>query len=66
MTRHRGDTREMASSQNIKAMLRDGLQLLDKINATTKIKSKRMCVCVSACVCLNTNTWTLKNTRHTR
>lgn len=57
MTRHRGDTREIASSQNIKAVRRDGSQLLDKINGTTKINSQRVCVSV----CVNTNLWTLKN-----
>lgn len=65
MTCHRGDTREIASSQNIKAMLGNGSQLLSKINAATKIKRKQMRVCLCMRVRWNSNAWTLKNARHT-
>lgn len=40
MTHHCCDTREITSSQNIKAMPDDGSHLLAKIDATTKIKSQ--------------------------
>lgn len=53
------DTREIASSQHIKATLHDGSQLLAEINATTKIKVSvcaRMHVCVKL-ICAQYTLW---------